>query len=112
MESAAFSGNWELFKTYFTDDVYYRVGNTAEMKGPQAVASYLMKMLTTKLAINNMQFRDAWERGDSVILELNMKGERVADHRNVAYPCVDLYRFEDGKIKDWRVYAMEPTFIN
>ena len=111
-ETASFSGDWEKAKTYFTDDVYYRVGNTAEMRGPQALVDYLKNMLSTTLAINDLQFRNAWETDDTVILELNMKGVRVRDNANVAYPCVDIYRFQDGKIKDWRVYAIEPTFVS
>ena len=110
-EAASFAGDWEKAKTFFTDDVYYRVGNTTEMRGPQALVDYLRKMLSTTLAISDLQFRNAWETEDSVILELNMKGTRLRDKANVAYPCVDLYRFKDGKIQDWRVYAIEPTFV-
>lgn len=112
MEGAAFSGNWERFRSFFTDDVYYRVGNTAEARGPQAIVDYLMQLLSKRLAISDLQFRSAWETENGVILELNMKGLRMADQSNVDYPCVDLYRFRDGKISDWRVYAIEPTYIS
>ncbi len=111
MEAAAFAGNWELFKSYLSDDVYYRVGNTAEVRGPQAVVEYLQQLLSTKLAINDLQTRAAWETEDAVILELNMKGLRMRDNKSVAYPCIDVYRFRDGKINDWRVYAIEPTYV-
>jgi ketosteroid isomerase-like protein len=111
LEAAAFSGDWDKVKTFFTGDVYYRVGNTAAVRGPQAVVDYMIKMLSTELAIGDLQFRNAWETEDAVLLELNMKGVRMKDNKSVAYPCVDLYRFKNGKIREWRVYAIEPTFI-
>jgi len=111
MESAAFSGNWDMFKSYLAEDVYYRVGNTAEMRGPQAVVLYMIKLLSTGLAINDLQTKSAWETGDVVILEANMAGLRLRDKREVTYPCLDICRFSSGKISDWRVYAIEPTFV-
>ena len=111
MEAAAFAGKWDVFKNYFTDDVYYRVGNTAEVRGPQAVVDYLRKLLSSQLAINDLQTRAAFEMDDTVILELNMKGLRMVDKANVSYPCVDVYRFKNGKIHDWRVYSIEPTYV-
>jgi hypothetical protein len=110
-ESAALSGNWEEFKKYFAPDVSYRVGNTVELKGPQAIADWLIMMLSTQLAINDLQVRTAWETPDAAILELNMKGLRMLDDQNVAYPCIDVYRFNGDKIQDWKVYAIEPTFV-
>jgi ketosteroid isomerase-like protein len=111
MESAAFSGNWHKFKSYLADDVYYRVGNTAEMSGPQAVVDYMIRLLSTGLAINDLQTRSAWETVDAVILECNMGGLRLRDKQQVTYPCLDICRFSGGKINDWRVYAIEPTFV-
>jgi limonene-1,2-epoxide hydrolase len=111
MEAAAFSGDWEVFKSFLADDVYYKVGNTAEVRGPQAVVNYLKKLLSTELAINDLQIRAAWETENEVILELNMKGLRIRDNKNVAYPCVDVYRFDGDKIRDWRVYSIEPTYV-
>jgi ketosteroid isomerase-like protein len=111
MEAAAFAGDWELFKSFFAEGAYYRVGNTAEVRGRQAIVDYLMRMLANDLAISDLQIREAWETENEVILELNMKGLRMRDNRNVSYPCVDVYRFEGDKIRDWRVYAIEPTFV-
>ena len=111
MEAAAFSADWEKFKSYFTDNVYYRVGNTVEERGPQAIVDYLIKLRATELAINDLQIREAWETEDTVVLELNMAGLRHRDNKNVAYPCVDVYHFDGDKIKDWRVYSIEPTYV-
>jgi hypothetical protein len=111
MEAAAFSGDWERFKSFFTEGVHYRVGNTAEVRGRQAVEDYLKSMLANVLAINDLQIRKAWETENEVILELNMAGLRIRDNRYVSYPCVDLYRFEGDKIRDWQVFAIEPTYV-
>ncbi len=111
MEGAAFSGDWETFKSFLASDVYYRVGNSVEVRGPQAVVEYMKKMLATELAINDLQIRAAWETDNVVILELNMAGLRIPDNKQISYPCVDVYRFEGDKIRDWRVYSIEPTFV-
>jgi hypothetical protein len=112
MESAAFSGNWDSFKSYLAHDVYYRVGNTAELRGPQAVADYLVNLLSTGLRIDDLQTQSAWETDDAVILECKMAGLRLRDERQVTYPCLDICRFSNGKISDWRVYPIEPTFVH
>ena len=111
MESAAFSGNWDTFKSYLAHDVYYRVGNTAELRGPQAVVDYLVNLFSMELTINDLQSHSAWETDDAVILECKMAGLRLHDKRQVTYPCLDICRFSNGKISDWRVYAIEPTFV-
>src|ERR1043166_744801 len=107
MESAAFTGNWDKFKSYLADDVYYRVGNTAEVRGPQAVVDYLTKSFFPRLAISDLQTRAAWQDGNTVILELNMVGRRLKDNKDLSYPCIDLFRFDGDKIRDWRVYAID-----
>jgi ketosteroid isomerase-like protein len=40
-----------------------------------------------------------------------VKAVRVADNKHVVFPSVDIYRFRDGKIYDWRVYAIERTHV-
>ena len=71
----------------------------------------MTKLLSTRLAINDLQAKSAWETDDAVILEANMAGLRLRDKQEVTYPCLDIYRFKTGKISDWRVYAIEPTFV-
>ncbi|MBW1895885.1 MAG: nuclear transport factor 2 family protein [Deltaproteobacteria bacterium] len=111
MEAAAFAGDWEKFKSFFADDVYFRVGNVAEVRGPQAAADYMSEMLDSRLTVNDLQVRAGWETEDTVVLEMNMQGLRHRDHRNVAFPCLDVYHFDGDKINDWRVYAIEPTNV-
>jgi hypothetical protein len=40
-----------------------------------------------------------------------MAGLRFSDNKQVSYPCIDVYRFDGDKIRDWRVYAVEQTFV-
>ena len=111
MEAAAFAGDWEKFKSHLADDVYLRVGNTAEVRGPQAVADFMIEMLRSRLAINDLKKRGSWESPDAVIVEFDVKALRVRDRKDVMFPCLDIYRFQNGKINDWRVFAIEPTHI-
>ena len=109
MQAAAFAKDWALFKSYFADQVYYRVGNVMEVKGPEAVAAYLRDLPSIGLTITRMDVRGAWETDSVAIAEYTMGGTR-GDGQAVEYPCVDIYRFEGDKFIDWRVYAIEPMF--
>jgi ketosteroid isomerase-like protein len=111
MEAAAFSGNWEKFKTFLADDIYYLVGNKTELHSPQAIVDYLIHFLSKELAIHNLEYLLAYEDENTVVTELSVSAVRVADHKHVVFPTVDIYRFKDGKIRDWRVYAIEPTHV-
>ena len=112
MEGSAFAGNWDKFKSFLAPDVSYRCGNTAHVHGPEAVAGFMQEMLKSRLALNDLKVRSAWETDDAVIIEFNMKAVRVGDNKNVEFPCLDIYRFgSDGKINDWRVHAIETTLI-
>jgi ketosteroid isomerase-like protein len=111
MEQAAFAGNWDKFRSFLSDDIYFRCGNTGELRGAPGVVDFMITMLTKRLALNDLQVRSAWETEDAVIMEFDMKGLRMRDNKNVAFPCLDIYRFGDGKIRDWRVYAIEHTHV-
>jgi hypothetical protein len=111
MEASAFSGNWEKFKTFFTDDMYYFVGNKTELRSPQAIVDYLIHFLSKELSIYHLDFLLAYEDENTVITQLSVKAVRVADKKHIVFPTVDIYRFKGGKIHDWRVYAIEPTHV-
>jgi len=111
METAAFTGDWDGFKSYLTSDVYYRVGNTLEVRGPQAIEDYLKRLLTSELAIRGFNVKAVWETASDVVMEMNVTGLRIPDNKEVEYPCLDVYRFTGEKISDWRVYAIEPTYV-
>jgi ketosteroid isomerase-like protein len=112
MQSAAFTKNWSLFETYFTQDVYYRVGNVMESKGPAAIAKYLRDLPATELAITGQEVRANWQTPDEVLAEYTMRATRLADNRSLVYPCMDIYRFRGDMMCDWRVYPIQETFID
>jgi hypothetical protein len=102
MEAATFSGNWEQFKTFFADDLYYFVGNKTELRSPQAVVDYLVQFLSKELAIYNLEFLLEYENEDTVVTELSVKAVRVPDNKHVVFHTVDYTvlrtkRFETGE---------------
>jgi limonene-1,2-epoxide hydrolase len=111
MEQAAFAGNWDKFKSFLADDVHFRCGNTADLRGPQSVVDFMVTMLSSRLALNDLKVRSAWETADAAIMEFDMSAVRVKDNKNVMFPCLDIYRVHNGKINDWRVFAIEPTHM-
>jgi ketosteroid isomerase-like protein len=111
MEAAAFSGNWEKFKTFFTNDMYYFVGNKTELHSLQEIVDYLIQFRGKELEIYNLEFLLAYEEENTVVTELSVKAVRLADKKHIVFPTVDIYRFKDGRIHDWRVYAIEPTHV-
>jgi hypothetical protein len=112
MEGAAFSGNWEKFKTYFTNDIYYFVGNKTELHTIQEIVDYLIEFRAKELEIYNLEYLLNYEDENTVVTELSVKAVRLADKKHIVFPTVDIYRYnEDGKICDWRVYAVEPTHV-
>lgn len=110
-EAAAFSGNWEKFKSFLANDIYYFVGNQTELHSPQAIVDYMIPFLANDLAIYDLEFLLAYEDENTVVTELSVKAVRKADNKHVVFPTVDIYRYKDGKIQDWRVYACEPTHV-
>jgi predicted SnoaL-like aldol condensation-catalyzing enzyme len=112
MEQSAFAGNWDKFKSFLAPDISYRCGNTAAFQGSEGVVDFMKELLRSRLALNDLKVRSAWESDDAVVMEFNMKAVRVDDGKNVEFPCLDIYRFgSDGKINDWRVHAIETTLI-
>ncbi len=110
MEGASFQGDWDAFKSFFTDDVLFKAGALAEMTGPQACADYFKKMQATLLRITNARIRGTWEVANAVIVEMDVQAKRIPDGKEVGYPSVDVFRFAGGKIAEWRVYAVYPAF--
>ena len=51
-----------MFKSYFADQVYYRVGNVTEVSGPEAVAAYLRDLPSIGLTITRMDVRGPGRR--------------------------------------------------
>jgi ketosteroid isomerase-like protein len=111
MQVAAFTKDWGSFTPMFAEDVYYRVGNNAEATDREAVTNYVRDLPTALMKFNRMDVRRSWEAMNAAIVEYDVHGVRVRDNKPVEYPCVDIYRFEGDRFKDWRAYPIEPTFV-
>jgi limonene-1,2-epoxide hydrolase len=46
-----------------------------------------------------------WPATNALIIEVISHFTHLASHRKIELPCADIYRFENGRIVDWRVYA-------
>jgi FAD/FMN-containing dehydrogenase/ketosteroid isomerase-like protein len=110
-QGAISAGNWELFKTFLTRDAVLRVGNRAEVIGPQAISETLRDLFTRELRATGADFTGVWEPDNSLVVEMNVQATRPSDGRRVEYPCVETYRFEGQKISEWRIYPLEPTLL-
>jgi ketosteroid isomerase-like protein len=111
MESGAARGNWELFKSFLTEDIYFKVGDSKELVGPQALADYYQQVQSTELRITRVDTRGAWEVENAVIVEMDVQAELINDGNKVEYPSVDVFRFKDGKIQEWRAYPVHQHFV-
>jgi ketosteroid isomerase-like protein len=104
METAGGTGNWEHFKTFFTDDIFLKVGASAEMRGPQDVLDYVSWLFSKAIPRTPFYFRGLWETEDTVIVDMDATYNRGYDGKPISFPCVDILRFESNKIREWRVY--------
>jgi limonene-1,2-epoxide hydrolase len=104
MEAAGGEGNWDYFKTFFVDDVYFKVGASQEKRGTQGIQDYLTWLYEIAEPNLPFEFRGTWELGDVVIIEMDAKYIRRSNGKPVSFPCTDILRFEGNKIREWRVY--------
>jgi ketosteroid isomerase-like protein len=103
MYEALHAENWEEFKTFFTDDVLYKIGANDPVIGPDAIAGLLQHIYKTlKLTTHNQ--RGFWEVGNTIILEMDANYVNKQNKTFVQVPCTDIYRFNGEKIFEWRVY--------
>jgi hypothetical protein len=106
-QGAIASGNSELAKSHLTENAVVRVGNRNEVRGAQAVMDTLSNLFTHELRPTGATFTGVWETDPkTLVVEMNVKAVRGADGSAIEYPCVETYRFEGDKIKEWRIYPI------
>lgn len=111
MERAVISGDRNEALRYLAADVTYRVGAQDSVVGIDAIFAYIGQQSRvarwdghTLIAI--------WPHETALIVEVISHFTRLADNRSISFPCTDIYRFADGRIADWRVYAdMSPFAV-
>lgn len=103
MIGALMKRDWPAFVPYFSKDLFYKVGAAEPLTGPQACADFLTHVYT-KLEPISHDVRGMWEVGNVVMVEMDAHYKVIEDGSPVTVPCCDVYRFENGLIKEWRVY--------
>jgi ketosteroid isomerase-like protein len=110
-QGAIVAGDGDLLKSFLTEDAVLRVGNRAEVVGPQAIWDTLLNLFSRELRATNANFTGVWEPDNVLVVEMNVQATRLSDGRAVEYPCVETYRFEGQKISEWRIYPIESTLL-
>ena len=111
METAAYRGDWDQFRSSLTEDVLFAVGSVSEVTGPQAVADYYRKTQT-----GDHQVTGAGHPGE---LGSRQRGDHrdgracpyAGDGKTVSYPSVGTFRFRGDKVHEWRSDPVYPSFI-
>jgi ketosteroid isomerase-like protein len=104
MEKAAVNKDWEYFKTFFTNDVLFKVGASQDIRGYQGIADYLSWLYSLAYPQLPFEFRETWELEGVVIREMDAKSIRHKDGKPISFPCTDILRFENNMIREWRIY--------
>lgn len=104
MERAIMSRDAATAGAFLADDVTYTVGANPTVQGVPAVLAYVSAQERVARWTGHT-LRAAWQLDDAIVVEVLSHFVRVSDGRAASFPCTDIYRFENGKIADWRVYA-------
>jgi ketosteroid isomerase-like protein len=111
-QGALRDGKTDVARSWLTEQALLRVGNRPEVVGGQAILDSLLRLFTRELRPDNAEFTAVWEpAADLMIVEMNVQATRLADNTAVEYPCVETYRFEGDKIREWRIYPNEPSLL-
>ena len=104
MERAVAGGDRTSAAQYLAEDVAYTVGARPVLRGIDAVIAAIAKQ--GRIAHwDGHTLCAAFINEDTLVVEVISHFTRVTDERSISFPCADVYRFKDGKIYDWRVYA-------
>ena len=104
MERAVGTGDRAAAGRYLAEDVAYTVGARAPVHGIDGVLAALAEQ-GRLVRSEGHTLRGVWAGDGSLVVEVDSHFRRVADGRAISLPCTDIYRFRDGRIHDWRVFA-------
>ncbi len=104
MERRLGAGDWQAGAAFFTPDVRYRVGARPPVIGVDGIRGYMEHQAQSVRWVGHTL---CWqiEEDETALIEVISHFERVGDGARIDLPCTDIYRFRNGKIHDWRVYA-------
>ena len=94
-----------------TGDAVVKVGDHPEVKSPHSILEHVQEIFSKRLKPTGAEPLDVWEFDGVMLVEMIVQASRVRDGRAVEYPCVETYRFADGKIREWRIYPIVTTLL-
>jgi ketosteroid isomerase-like protein len=96
--------------TFFAPDATYRAGNADAVMGHDGIKGFAAPMVATFSAVQH-EVCDVWEvEKDVVVAELMVTYTRK-DGKVTRVPCLDVIRFQDGKVKSLQAYLdASPAF--
>ncbi|MBH8574397.1 nuclear transport factor 2 family protein [Nostocaceae cyanobacterium CENA369] len=102
--------DWTTIKSCLTEDVFYRVGSSEPVHGPEEVQKYLSGLYEIA-SFEYADVRQVLEPEGQVIFEMESHYRRLADNRPISFACTDILRVRGDKIREWRVYVdISPLF--
>ena len=98
------------FAALFTETPVYAFGNFDVCFDKPAIE----KSAAAFFAQINAVYHDIkmmWESGDCVFVEMDVSYWRKADNSLITLPCCDIFRLEDGKFSELRIFMdVNPVF--
>jgi hypothetical protein len=80
--------------------------------GAQPVMDSLKTLFTRELRPTGAKFIDVWDtEPNTLVVEMIVQATRPSDKKSVDYPCVETYRFDGNKIKEWRIYPLMAALL-
>jgi limonene-1,2-epoxide hydrolase len=104
--------DWDEVASHLAEDILYRPGSRPEINGRDKVLSKMKEFFTQLAQFTGHKVRQIWEGQGRVAIEMDAYYRRIRDKKDFVIVCTDIYRVEDNKIREWRVYAdLSPLFI-
>jgi len=90
------------FVSYLTPDASFVFANYPAAVGSEAIAGTVNYVFTTFKGLKHT-ITGMWEQDNTIVVRLSIDYTRH-DDQVVTLPCVNIFQYEDDKIKDYRIY--------
>lgn len=87
---------------FLTAECQFTFGNARPVFG-RAAAAEASKTFLSRIAAIKHEIDDVWDVNDTVITRLTVTYTRK-DKKTMSFPAVTIWRIEDRKIADYRIY--------
>ena len=97
------------YLSYFANNCHYKVANQPAVQGLEALGQAAGRFRSLVKKVDH-KILSLWSMGDRVVCELEATYTRT-DDQQVTIPCLDIFTFDQGKIKSLQIFAdMLPVF--